>query len=347
MNDATFNPFAELEAIAPTVTVGRQEYIAGRICFAMMFFIPVDFRFSVPERMVRAEARVRQDISLNTYAYWTAHEPYKPTVIAKQPPPNPINLLETFTAQNETHFGGAFNYRLWTGRLDGKAPPTQMLTYFYERDLERKNLAEVDHAATFQLNIPLTQLERLQRPQFLQKLFAELCAILQPLSALGGLCMATPLDHSVLQGQEHALRSLLENHPGLLVGRAFDMAHGMRFRMSSVNWLTAVRGDLLTRCGGYEGVLKQLSRPGFETASYGDDGILVQAGSSPQLGNLAENITLPHYGDLARALKPARLQIKEGHGIHMLHYGPEGMLYSKEVLAKSQTAWLARFDQMA
>ncbi len=348
MNKIEFNPFEVLEAIAPSVTVGQREYVAGRICFAMMFFIPANFRFNVPERMVRAEARVRQDINQNTYTFWTAHEPHKPTKIAKKPPSDPAELLEAFVAQNETHFNGTFNYELWTGKLDGKAPATQLLTCFYDRSQEREAWAEEDSAATFQLNISLTQLEwqQQQHPQFLQKLFAELCDILQPLSAVGGLCMATPLARIVLQDQQQVLLPLLDNHPGLLVGQAFDMDYGMRFRMSAVNWLTAVHGDLLALCGGRETVLEQLTRPGFETTSYGNDGLLVQAGPSPQLGNLAEGITLPHYGDLARVLKPARFQLEKGPRPHVLHYGPEGMIHSEKLLIKSQSAWLARFDKM-
>ena len=225
-------------------------------------------------------------------------------------------------------------------------PATQMLTYFYNRSHEREAWAEHDKAATFQVNIPLTTIEQMNRPQFLQKLFAELCNILEPLSAVGGLCMATPLNWAVLQEHRGVLLPILDNHPGLLVGQAFDMSLGMRFNMSAVNWLTAVHGDLTERCGGLETVKKQLTRDGFETALYGDKGLLVQAGPSPQLGNIEEGVTLPHYGDLARALKPARLKFS-GRGPHVLHYGTDDMMYyTEETLAKYQNAWLSRFDEM-
>ena len=62
----------------------------------MMFFVLVGFRFSVPGRMVQAEARVRQEFALDTYEFWTAHDPYKPTAIRKQRPPDPANLLQEF-----------------------------------------------------------------------------------------------------------------------------------------------------------------------------------------------------------------------------------------------------------
>lgn len=116
--------------------------------------------------------------------------------------------------------------------------------------------------------------------------------------------------------------------------------------MSAVNWLIAIRGDLLALCGGPETVLEQLGRSGFHTAPYGDSGLLVQAGPSPQLGNLAEGVTLPRYSDLARALKPAHLHINGGPMPHMAYYGPKDALYSDEQMAQAQNAWLSRFDTM-
>lgn len=79
--------------------------------------------------------------------------------------------------------------------------------------------------------------------------------------------------------------------------------------MSAVNWLTATRGDLLALCGGRDDVLRRLDRPGFQTAGYGAGGLLMQAGPSPRIGNLPKGAGLPHYGDLARALRLARLHV--------------------------------------
>lgn len=110
------------------------------------------------------------------------------------------------------------------------------------------------------------------------------------------------------------------------------------------NWLTAIRGDLLALCGGRDQVLRRLDRPGFQTAGYGAGGLLVQAGPSPRIGNLSKGAALPHYGDLARALRPARLHVDGGRMPHLAYYGPENVLYSDELMAKVQSRWLARFD---
>lgn len=89
--------------------------------------------------------------------------------------------------------------------------------------------------------------------------------------------------------------------PGLLFDAAFNMTTHTRWRMSAVNWLTAIRGDLLDLCEGPDAVLAQLGQPGFQTARYGESGLFIQAGPSPQPGNLKTSLMLPHYGDLAGA----------------------------------------------
>ncbi len=74
--------------------------------------------------------------------------------------------------------------------------------------------------------------------------------------------------------------------------------------------------------------------------------MLVQAGPSPRIGNLSKGEGLPHYGDFACALRPARLHVDGGRMPHLAYYGPENLLYSDELMAKVQNRWLARFDEM-
>ena len=348
MNHLELNPSEVLEAIAPTVQIGRKEYVAGRICFAMMFFIPPDGTFSTPPRMIEALARVEPDFPPEFFEFWDADGPYQSGAAPQQPPPDPKEALAAFMDENKTHVTGTFAGRRWNGALDGTVPTTQLVSWFYDRIFEQDSHRDVDRSNTFQVNIPLTILDNLKRLQLTQRLFADLCNILQPLFAVGGLCMTTPLDPVILRAQQEkeVLLPLLENHPGPLFGSAFDMSGHTRWRMSAVNWLTAIRGDLLKLCGGPEAVLAQLGRPGFHTAQFSADGLLIQAGPSPQLGKSTEGTDLSHYGDLARALKPARLQVTSGRMPHMAYYGPEDALYSDEVMAQAQNAGLARFDAM-
>ncbi|KIN70843.1 hypothetical protein Z945_3307 [Sulfitobacter noctilucae] len=345
MTDPELNPFDILNAIEIPVPVGKTTYVGGRVCFAMMFFLSAQGDGSIPARLVRAEARVREVFGTDCYDFWTAQEPFRPTPVKTTPPPDLGTLHDDFVANDAQSKTGAFNFKLWTGRRDGKAPPTQMVSYFYERAHEQEAYAEYDMAETFQVNIPLPTIEEMNQPSFLQQLFASLCEILRPLSAVGGLCLATPLSAAVLQDRQHLLYPLLNTHPGLLVGQALDMAAGTRFRMSAVNWLTAVHADLLDLCGGADEVRGALSLDGFHTKDFADGGLLIQAGPSPQGGDTTQGIGIPHYGELARALEPARLQF-EGRIPHVPAYGPEDVLYAPDLLAKTQNAWLARFDHM-
>ncbi|MEJ6401454.1 type VI immunity family protein [Yoonia sp. 2307UL14-13] len=348
MGEMDFNPSEVLEAIAPTVMHGKSEYVVGRICFSMMFFMPADGNYSTPPRMVEAEQRVATEFPREIYEHWVFEDPYARNSKKGETAPSLTDRLANFMTNNETHYNGAFGGKYWVGRKDGMAPPVQFLQWYYDRVLEKESHAELDEANIFQLNIPLTVIDDLARPKFTQKLFSDLCQILQPLSAVGGLCMATPLA-AILQQKQKELETLLpitDNHPGLLFGSAFNMSQHTRFRMSAVNWLTAIRGDLLELCGGRDGVLDTLTRPGIETAPYGDAGLLIQAGETPQMGNLAEGVILPHYGDVARALRPARLHIDGGRAPHVAYYGPEATNYSDEKMWAAQNAWLARFDEM-
>lgn len=354
MSDPEFNPSEVLEALSLTAKHGRSEYVVGRICFSMLFFIPPDGTMTTPLRMVAAEKRVARDFPRDLYPFFQAGtDPetggdFKPMDAAKATPPEPEDIAQRFMAQNETHHGGTFWYRFWNGRLDGKEPPTQMVTWFYDRSLERASHEALDESHDFQVNIPLTLLDRMNRPQALQKLFADLCAILQPNAAMGGLLLEQPLAEALAQTshEQEVLYPVLQNHPGLMAGNALNMSNQTRWRMSAVNWLTAVRSDLLELCGGREAVLEGLQRPGIETANYGGGNLLIQAGPSPQMGNVEAGVLLPHYGDVARALRPARIVAKAGQPAHIMNYGPERILYDPAALVETQNAWLSRFDAM-
>lgn len=344
MVNTDFDPFDVLNAIEIPVSAGKKTFIGGRICFSMMFFMAAKGDFTIPARLIEAEALVRRSLPLETYEHWTAQDPYRPTSIAKMPPPAPADLLDEFTTRQEEH-SGALNFKLWNGRRDGKDAPTRLVSLFYERSHDRPSHAEYDVAESFEVKIDLPTLAAQGQQGFLQKLFVGLCELLRPTSAVGGLCLSTPLSAGVLQDNEHLLYETINNHPGLLVGQALDLAYGSRFGMSAVNWLTAIDQTLLERCGSAESVVGQLSLPEFQTKPFGSGGLIVQAGPSPQIGNVEAGASLPHYGQLARALQSARLTV-EDRMPHVPAYGPEGVIYAPEVMIETQNAWLARFDEM-
>lgn len=345
MTDADLDPFAILDAIAPVVPRGKRQVVAGRICQGFMFFCAPDGSMTVVRRLAQAVAYVNARIDPRLHDFWSAHDPYGTTAMADRLPPDPMALLAEFEAQNDTHFGGTFQYRLWSGTRSGETPATRMMEVYHDRACERPNRASGTDASCFQLNIPLTWLAENGQPGVVQALFRALCDILRPRSAVAGLCLATPLAPVVLQDNEHLLKPLIDNHPGLIVGQAFDMHYRMRTAMSAPNWLTAVDGTLLEQCGGPEFVLSETTHAGVATTPMGADGLIFQAGPSPQLGNRDEGIALPAYGAVARALKPARLEVTDRMP-HIKDYASKDAPYDEDLCIREQNAWLARFDGM-
>jgi hypothetical protein len=146
-------------------------------------------------------------------------------------------------------------------------------------------------------------------------------------------------------GGTEALYPLLHRFPGLMNGWATNMNFEVGDRMNTINWLTAMHEDLLALCGGCEAVRAQLTLPGFEFADY-PSGLIVQAGPSPLLGDRETGETMPLYGQLARALRPARVPVpEEGHRVAS-NYEALGSEFDDDILRASQVEYLTRFDTM-
>lgn len=92
-SDPELNPSGVMEATAPIVQIGRKEYVAGRICFAMMFFLQPGCTFSAPSRMIEALARVDRDFPPELFESWDADAPYQSGIMTRQSPPDPDKAL--------------------------------------------------------------------------------------------------------------------------------------------------------------------------------------------------------------------------------------------------------------
>jgi hypothetical protein len=200
----------------------------------------------------------------------------------------------------------------------------------------------------FQLNIPLPWFERQGTPGLAQKIFADLVRILQPLHAEAGLAMATTRDPGWMQEGAEDLYPLLYKFRGLQSGWAGEYNYRMGTSMGAINWLTAVHDDLIARCGGTDALLAQLDLPGFEFETF-SNGLIIQAGPTPQLCNREADEGSPHYGRLARALRPVRFVPKaDGKSASSAYQIPgtfeDGERYG--FILRAQDEYLTRFDQM-
>ena len=175
----------------------------------------------------------------------------------------------------------------------------------------------------------------------------EYCRQHVPLHAQAGLCLTMTGNYIWTQAEgAESLYPVLSQYPGLIAGNAADMTFSLGDEMLPINWLNAVHNDLLDRCGGRESVLSQIDQAGFELWNY-DNGLVVQAGPEPLLGNQEAGAKMPHYGVLARALKPARISSDERNGSwRALNYRRPDDIYDHEQDRATQHEYLTRFDAM-
>ncbi len=339
--------FNILDAIEFPHTRGKSSTgVIGHMAYSMMFFLRPEQNYVVEERMAAAEAHIRALIPVDHYLFWKPDGGEKSYAVQKHPPTPPGEILEKYRQKRRP---GAFAYLLWNSAEDGRDAPTHHLEYFYNSDTAQPHFAEANLVGNFQLTFPLPWLEARDDPGFVQTLFVDLCRHLCPFHAASGLHLSTSLDPIWLQQGAEEFYPFLKKHPGLMHGRSLAVWMGGRFGMYTVNWLTAVHEDLLDRCGGRTVVLNQLELDGFAFWDY-PDGMIVQAGPSPQMGDREAGVKIPHYGELARALKPARVEAN-GYKIHaaanwQVPGAFRGLGVSENDYAAAQEEYLTRLDDM-
>jgi hypothetical protein len=98
--------------------------------------------------------------------------------------------------------------------------------------------------------------------------------------------------------------------------------------------LTIVCNRWLDRIGGRKRIGSQLDESSTSVREY-RDGLIIQAGPSPQIGDRNRNNLLDPYRDVARLLKPLRMHFPEMQSLLDLGDGRETEVTNE---------WLARFD---
>ncbi|KGJ03779.1 Protein of unknown function [Paracoccus halophilus] len=311
----------------------------ARVVFGMMFFLRRSDNPEHRKQLMQAEEYCRNLVPTDTYNWAVVETPDNLTWLDLRKAGNDAKAYELWQRQamNDDLWFGLFDFTNKDGEAAGHALEIRALGL-------RFPAKEQDF---FQFNFPLPWLERQDRPGLAQKIFRDLADILQPLHAQSGLCMTMTGNPSWTQGEgAESLYPLLRKYPGLIAGRAADMTFSIGDDMLPINWLNAVHNDLLDRCGGREAVLAQLGLTGFEFWDY-DNGIVVQAGPAPLLGNRETGEKMPHYGALARALKPARISEYGGKGKwSIVNYRRPNDKYDKDQRRETLHEYLTRFDDM-
>jgi hypothetical protein len=105
-------------------------------------------------------------------------------------------------------------------------------------------------------------------------------------------------------------------------------------KIKGANWLTALSDDCLQPIGGRAALLAQLDE-NFHIFEY-EGGVLIQAGATPQLGDVNRQQIPGDYRHLSKILKPIRMTFPKDEYIFPDINGRDGTEITNE--------WLARFD---
>ena len=188
--------------------------------------------------------------------------------------------------------------------------------------------------------LPFTALENAP-PRSFTKLFVQICNALDVEHAYGGMGWVLPFD---VGGSNGALRlSTLGEQVMRFSCLDVDDPSGTILHckqgIKSINWLTAVSNRLLERIDGADSVVRTAGH-GVESHAYGN-GMVFQAGSSPQIGDSVQGVIPQAYLALGKALKPLRAKYP-----WPIFTAPPGYPSPGNVdpdIAFTQR-WLARFD---
>lgn len=196
--------------------------------------------------------------------------------------------------------------------------------------------------AYFKVVFPFSWLKGKVGQGAFQQLVHEWCKILKPFHGYAGIGAIQSM-HIAESGRTRYLTyPLSKRFLGLEIDDPGSVASksakgGAPLKIKGVNWLTALDTECLEELGGHEAVLGNLEE-GFQFFDY-EGGVLIRAGSMPQIGDINQQHIPMYYQQLARKLKPLRMNFPDGHSLIKTY---PGQLDKTNTEATNE--WLARFD---
>lgn len=170
-------------------------------------------------------------------------------------------------------------------------------------------------------------------PKPFSNLVGQCCDALKPAHGYGGFTFLESQDLAVRSKTQPLICSLARRFPGIDVDRPpvhlLHVANGIK----GVNWLTFLGARWLNSAGG-RAVLRAALPDAFVFQDCGD-GLLIQAGPRPQIGDRNQKLWITLYPELSRLLKPIRIRNHRP----LDFYGPNR--FDEERTEE----WLARFDR--
>lgn len=194
-----------------------------------------------------------------------------------------------------------------------------------------KMYVEVDDSLSFfQVSFPVLWF-REREADFID--FVASCAErLRPLNGYGGITILTSTDRGDTQRAAPKIAGWAERYPGLEVDRPMSHKAVVHQKIKGGNWLTVLSTPFVEALGGEAALREELPEP-LRLRKYGG-GVILVAGSAPEVGDRNRDQDTPAYRTLARVLRPIRI-------VDHPRVYPEGRFSEEGAFAE----WLARFDE--
>ncbi|MCU0625000.1 MAG: DUF3396 domain-containing protein [Gemmatimonadaceae bacterium] len=128
---------------------------------------------------------------------------------------------------------------------------------------------------------------------------------LRPIHGYAGLGCALSVDPRVARSTVRNAFPFALRHPGLELDSPVFHSIAAWEGIKGVNWLTILDDDWVTRAGGADALRADLPAPSFTIRPY-DGGLIIQAGGTPQMGDLNRRNVPMEYVSVARRLRALR-----------------------------------------
>ena len=132
------------------------------------------------------------------------------------------------------------------------------------------------------------------------------------------------LDPSIKKKAAQHYVPWMRRHPGFSHGDTFDLPYVALTGVVNVNWVTLLGSKHLEQLGGQSKLEEILADP-IKIHGLKGNGVIIQAGSEPQIGDVNRQDDLPLYRRVAQSLKPVWIPDEEAAEAWISGFDPNTM----------------------
>lgn len=165
-------------------------------------------------------------------------------------------------------------------------------------------------------------------------LLTQICQLLKPFHGYAGLGIVRNPNPYLAERAERFVLPLLRRFPGLELDMPSTHVLKLCDGIKGINWLTVVSDQLAERIAGRERLAEVAVKEGLSVIDF-NGGLIIKAGSVPQLGDLEAGLVPELYQKADALLKPLRCSDPD------LIIGDDVDGVTAETFS---TAWYARFE---